>query len=64
MTRYKSITNGKDLLEFLQSLSPEELTYPVHYTDWEDEYGMATREVNDASIQSGWPHDKQPVIKL
>ena len=38
-TAYKSIETGRELLEWLQSLSPEQLDLPLARTDNGPEYG-------------------------
>ncbi len=56
---YKTVNNGRELLEFLQSLSPEELELPLARTDLGPEYGPFYDQVSEVSISEvstagGW----------
>lgn len=48
---YKTIKNGQELLEFLQSCSPEELQLPLARTDTGPEYGPFYDEIDEVSIK-------------
>ena len=58
MNAYKRVATGAELLEFLQTLSPEELALPLFRTDNGPEYGPFYDEIDEVSIMSvcvdGW----------
>ena len=55
---YKRVKNAGELLEFLQTLSPEELALPLFRSDNAPDYGPFYDEIEEVSIMSvcvdGW----------
>jgi hypothetical protein len=55
---FKTIKNGRDLLNFLQSCTDEELDLPIFRTDNGPDYGPFYDEVEQVTIESvyvdGW----------
>lgn len=55
---YKTVRNGKELLEFLQGCSEEELLLPLARTDNSPDYGPFYDQIDEVNIQKvstgGW----------
>ncbi len=55
---YKTVRNGKELLEFLQGCSEEELLLPLARTDNSHDYGPFYDQIDEVNIQKvstgGW----------